>query len=286
MEVLLPVVSKNGPEKGQGVFRNVTVDPFGWDPMAYIVPLGYLASIWQKVCFPSYPNEVGNRKAVSGEGFYDFTDVDKNFLCSAAMIELVEVPAGVDMRFGQTPNVYAGQCAFFTSSDAKHESDWGLITPLRTTATLQVNVGIASKPPGVPVPPPQEYAFLPGGFSGVVKVPYTGLVGNAEVNEQPQANFTSTFVFAVKAKQPKAAIELAGGVENTRRAFFPLQYINWQTSMFFPNNTIANGFWWHLKPGVVANIRIFGTLVEPGIEASGGEFGTAKFNPMKGEELE
>lgn len=285
LEVLLPVVVKQGPELAQGVFRNVTVDPYNADPMSYIVPLGYLTSIWQKVCFPSYPTDIINIEGATGEDLRDFAQSKPNFLCSGAQIDLLEIPAGVDMRFGKSNNVYAGQVAFFNSSRSKHPQDWGLITPLRTTKTFEIRIGVGSVPPGVPVPPPQEYAFLAGGFSGVVKVPYTGLLGRGEVNPTPPSSASATFVFATKSRNPKAKTQLQAGIENEGYHFFPLQYINWESSMFFPQNPIANGFWWHLKEGVTANIRLFGTLTDPGVEATGGESGNAKFNPMKGEEL-
>lgn len=285
MEVLLPVVSKEKAEIAQGVFRNVSVDPYNSDPMSYIVPLGYLVSIWSKVCFPSYPEEVDNRLNQQGEGMYDCSQLLKNFLISQATVEIVSIPSGVDMRFGKTPNVYAGQCAFFTSTDSQHQADWGLVTPLKTTKTLTVGGTFGMAPFVAPSPPPTEYGFLSGGFSGVVKVPYTGLAGRTEVQPVPPANFQFSFGMQFGGTQPKALVPLTGGIMNTQRSFMPLQYINWEQSTFFPQNTIANGFWWHLKPGVIANIRIYGTLVDPGVEAVGGEFGPASFNPMKGEDL-
>jgi hypothetical protein len=285
LEVILPVVSKEGPEIAQGVFRSVSVDPYNSDPMSYIVPLGYLVSIWQKVCFPSYPEEVDNRKNQQGEGMYDCSQLMKNFLISQATIELVQVPSGTDMRFGKTPNVYAGQCAFFTSTDAQHQGEWGLVEPLQTTQTLELSGTFGTAPFAAPVPPPQEYAFLPGDFSGVVKVPYTGLVGRTEVQPVPPSSASVTLVTQFGGQQPKARVSLEGGIINTQRSFMPLQYINWQQATFFPQNPIANGFWWHLKPGVIANIRIYGTLTEPGVSAVGGEFPAAAFNPMRGEDI-
>ena len=279
----VPVVVKDGPEKAQGVYRLVDADFGTWSPMAAALVLGYLASIWAQVKHPSFPEEGITRENQTGEGFWDCAEHFKNFQISYVVVDVKEVPAGADMIFGTDPLVFVGRGAFFVGSAAKHGLDYILEPVLPLKATIQVAAGFNSAPPGEPFLPPQVDNVIGinrGALSGTdVLLPVTQTSGGIS------AVFTGTLAFGGEAKQPPAATKLSGNISVNQKVFFPLKQINFMHSLFVPDDPTATGFWWQLKPGVVADITIGGTLVEPYVEIGGSEGGSARFNPMKGEDL-
>jgi len=283
MDVLLPVVAKHQPERAQGVFRLQSFPGTFTDPLQYIIPLGYLVSIWQKLQHNSYPADVKPLPGKSGEGFFDATEDAKwgNWSVTSVNVDIVSRPEGDDMVYGENPLIQVGRGAFFTSTGAHWGQEWSPIAPLRTTAVQEVFVGLNVPPPGNGLVPPQ--VSNPGfreGFFGETR-------GINATNFRPVQS-EPTFIVGVstlgyEVQKPKPTNFITGGVETTAFNFFPLVNFNFNRNTFDAPSPRANGFWWKLKPGVVADITIYGTLIEPGVEAGPTESGTVKFNPMKGE---
>lgn len=285
-DLLLPVVGKRGPEKAEARFRIFTIDLLAKPLQIWIIALGYLAAIFAKVCHPSHPafENIAERRSQIGVGHFDCTAEMPRYQISHVEFHVTSYPDGADLVFGDPPLIYAGKCAFFFSTDANQAFDWGIITPVRT---VQSTLSISINTPPPPAIPPQEYGFLAGGFSGLVKVPYTGALAH-EVNNAPAPiSFTGTATFKLGGQgRPKPAIQrLVGTVMNNIRHFLPLHWINYERSVFYADHPNATGIWWHLKEGVVADVRIYGTETDPGAEGTDvGEAGSYsyEFNPMQG----
>jgi hypothetical protein len=285
-DILLPVVSKEGPELAQGVFRNVTVNPGTWDAAAYCVLAGYLASIWAEVKHPSYPLETIPRYGVTGEQFFDAAVELENFQVSSVEVDVRSYPQGDDLVFGENPLIYAGRCAFFVSSAAKADHEW-LITPQHVSVGFQAAVGFSVGPPNgsQPFVPPtfgaknfQEGTTLLQGIHPIANT--TGFTFDGFID----SGFLS--INGDAGKQPTSkTLALEGGISNTLRAMYPIQWVNHNRSVFVPPSPVAHGFWLQLKEGVIADVFVHGTRVEPGVEAGSSESGGFTFNPMKGELL-
>lgn len=283
--ILLPVVSNKGPEKAQGVYRIVDIDTGYMDNKAYGVLAGYLASIWSKLHHPSFP-EAENVKILqnqTGEDLFDCSQRMPNFTISRVEISISDYPAGDDLVFGKTDQIYAGVGAFFMSDASNYALDWFPVEPLRTTMPMLQGNFLIQAPLGEPQVPPQldkTIGINRGALSGtdvLLPVPYV----------QPTLQFFGTISLGgdTHPKTPQPATKLASSVSNVVRSMYPIQWINFKKSVLVPQNVKANGFWWRLKPGVVADIAIYGFEKAPGVEMGSLEFGHFEFNPNAGERL-
>jgi hypothetical protein len=255
------------------------------DNAAYGVLAGYLASIWSKLHHPSFP-EIENIKIldnVEGEGIFDCAERMPNYTISRVEINITAYPNGADMVFGLTDQIYAGVGAFFMSSASNYALDWFPIEPLRATMPMKEFSFLIEAPIGTPRPQPA--------IDNVIGINRGALSGTDVLLPVPQVQPALTFFGTVsfggdtKPRTPKAPVVLKSTVSNTVRSMYPIQWINFKRSVLVPQNVKANGFWWKLKPGVVASIAIYGFEKAPGIEMGNSEFGFFEFNPNAGEKL-
>jgi len=277
--ILVPGVTTDGAEQAQGVFRVFEIDTGEMDFAAYGILAGYLASIWAKLHHPSFP-DIKNIKILEnqeGEFFYDFSQHNPNWTISRVEINVRSYPKGADLIFGTTEQLQAGVGAFFMSSESNYQLDWFPIEPLRTTMPMKQIGFIIEAPIGFPRPSPvldnQFFGETRGINATNFRVPVPAV--------QPTLEFYGTVSFGgdTQPKTPKAPITLKSTVSNAVRAMYPIQWINFTHSVLVPQNVKANGFWWKLKPGVVADIALYGFEKQPGVELGSSEFGHFVFNP-------
>jgi len=263
---------EGGPEVGQGVFRNIPCDFGSWDATAVAIVVGYLANIWSKVQHPGYPDQVDiPLRGVTGSGTFDLADHrDKfpNLQISRVNIIITQYPQGADYVFGDLAQVKGGAVSFFISNDAAFDKDWLPTVPLKVEPSYTLNLGTTiplSQP--YPVPGPYKGASyntwdLHGDFARWNPFDTTSM--------QNAVTFAASFTLGGGVKKPPPVLKLVGGVRNTQRDLFPLQWINHLRSTFVPPTPNVNGIWWRLNEGVVADIQIFGTTRDPGVEVTKG----------------
>jgi hypothetical protein len=277
----LPVVDSGGPEKHQGIYREQFLGVWEGGETAYLVLLGYLVQCWAKLHHQSGTRQGDTRSGVRGEGFIDTTTSSqfKNWQCSHALVEITHVPDSIDMVFGTNPNVYVGRCAFFQSALADNAKDWTLQGP---KIGLGFFGGASFQSPQAARP--QSFQDLRGDLAARARS--QGLILQGQIQENN--------ILAPNTYQAATGVQFWGSIPlgkspqvQTQRGvggrwYYPLEWINFRHNIFVVPNPNASGFWWHLKPGVVANITLFGLQQEPGVSYGGGESGHASFNPLDG----
>jgi len=131
---------------------------------------------------------------------------------------------------------------------------------------------------------------------GTYPMPYAGLCGFMRGNSPKHRGFVRAITRnqdPVPAPRPaegapyfvvtrKWATFIVAGIKNSpdvsAKYRYPVQYLNHVSSAFVPPSTAATGFYWSLKPGVVAKLILLGeSRPEPVMLAN-----TFGFDPMNG----
>jgi len=262
-----PVITTDGPENHQGVYRQNTIGLWPGGAGAFKILLDYVVQTWAKVYHQSYPHaEVAQLHNQQGERLWIATDEGfENWRISKIAFEIVSVPAGLDVVFGTAPLIYAGKCAFgqclldvdaldFTF-DGGVQLGAGFTGGASINAPAQVTIGFQAY---------QLNTMLGPRFTDTPQPAGTQF----QFVEQPSPTYaTATFSFGRKQQFKIAAkTQRAQPGVNWR---YPLRYINYDKSIFDADNPNCSSVWWHLKPGVVANVTVYGMQIEPHVSVSG-----------------
>lgn len=234
---------------------------------AYLVQLGYLASIWEQVCSP-VRSEIQVPFAFTQDyGEMDFLKDGDGKRCSAAQIDVISVPNSANMEFDPPEIIQVGKCGFFRGNQILSGDS------TQPALTISGGIGWGARPaPGRNVP------ATAGGFPQFSQEVLPGIY----------YNYSNPPVVAAEpggSVGGSVTVRLNGGTSSIQADNFnyPLKYINYRRSLFLADRPDATGFWWKLKPGVIANITVFGVEVKHavGFNDHSGEGGQqAHFNPM------
>lgn len=235
---------------------------------ALLWQLGYLSNIWEKVCATRRSLEVLERPGVHGSGSVDFLKARdaKGKRCSGAEIEILRYPSSTDCEFDGPGIIYVGKCGFFRGGE---ELDGE--TP-RLGLRVSGGIGLGARPsPGLSVPPVPAVQNW-GDQKSTGMVPTAWGYGLA-----PVVAFGGTIGLTVGHR-----IQGGTNVTITDNYNFPLKYINFKRSSFQADRPDCTGFWWQLKPGVVANIYVYGNELYHPVSFLGGGEGITQgaFNPL------
>lgn len=237
---------------------------------ALLVQLGYLANIWEKTCSPRRSGITVQRIMVTGHGQVDFLEprsqAERGKRCSGAEIEIIRRPASTDVEFDPPEVIYVGKCGFFRGNEPLSGDN----PREKLNFGGSVSIGLGARPGRNVAPAPALPAWGDQKSTGM-----TPLAWGYDV--PPVVAGGVTFGGSV-------TVRLQGGTSATKSENFnfPVRYINFTRSIFNADRADATGFWWKLKPGVVANIYVYGAEFMNSVSFnSGGESGLAgEFNPM------
>jgi hypothetical protein len=272
--VFNPMIAGPGgdPLEGEGQFRTLSCDFGTWDAAAVALVLGYLANIWSKVQHPGYPDQVDiPLRGITGSGSFDLSahaDKYPNFQVSRATVIITDYPAGADLIFAPDNVIKGGYFSFMAGGGAGFDKDWLPVAPLKVDPAQQISfaAGASLNGPYIPGPPlPQSYNTwdIHGDYARVNPFdPSATVYGSV-------AAVAGAFTIAWHAKNPPAPVSfIKGSLSKQPEDLFPLEWINHMRSTFVPREPNVNGIWWYLNPGVTADIQIYGTTREPGVEAT------------------
>lgn len=261
------------PLSGEGVFITQQCDFGEWDARAVALVLGYLSNIWAKVQHPGYPDQVDIPiRGITGSGKFDLSEHTRefpNFQISRVTVIIQNYPAGADLTFAPDQLIKGGYLSFLVGPGAGFDKDWLPVAPLKTDKSFEVSftAGATVNGPYVPGPPlPESYGTwdIHGQYAK-----HNPFDTSSQVYQNVAAVAGALAVTAsFHAKPPSPKFIVKGGISKGPDDLFPLEWINHMRSTFVPRVPNVNGVWWYLNPGVVADIQIFGTTREPGVEVT------------------
>lgn len=238
---------------------------------ALLYQLGYLSNIWEQTCAPSRAIEHIDEPFAKGAGQVDFLLGSDTKRCSAAEIQILRYPAGTNLEFDKPQVLQLGKCGFFRGSQPLQGDN------PRQIISVSGGGGMGARPdPGLNVPPaPARPAWGDQRSTGM-----TPLTWGYDVPPIAAIGAIAAGVGAFVGGR------LQGGTSAilTDNYKYPLKYINFERSLWLADRPDATGFWWKLKPGVVANIFCYGAELKHNVSfnqhsGEGGQQG--EFNPMK-----
>lgn len=235
---------------------------------ALLFQLGYLSNIWEKVCATRRSSIARERPGVTGSGSLDFLKEDIKFgrRCSGAEIEILKYPSSTDCEFDGPGIIYVGKCGFFRGGK---ELD-GENPRTGISVSGEISLGLGARPGANP-------GLLPARPNwGDQKS--TGMTPLAWGYDQPPVSAIGGRI----GVSVQRVIKAGTSINITDNYNFPLRYINFKHSAFQADRADCTGFWWQLKPGVQANIVVYGNeLYHPVSFSGGGEGGgQGNFNPL------
>ena len=239
---------------------------------ALLWQLGYLSNMWEQLCAPVRSGESVIRQFQKGYGKVDMLATGDTKRCSAAEIEILSHPYGTNLEFDPPQVLMLGKCGFFRGSQPLQGDN------PRQVISVSGGGGMGARPdPGLNVPPqPARPAW------GDQRT--TGMVPIAWGYDLPPV--VATGIAIGTGISIAVGGRLSGGTSSVQAENFhyPLKYINFQKSLWLGDRPDATGFWWKLKPGVIANIYVYGAELKHNVKfgGGGGEFpDQGEFNPMK-----
>lgn len=235
---------------------------------ALLWQLGYLSNIWEQTCAPARSGESVKREFQRGANQVDMLLTGDTKRCSAAEIQILSYPSGTNLEFDNPQVLQLGKCGFFRGSQPLQGD-----SP-RQPINISGGIGLGARPaPGLNIPPrPALPAWGDQKSTGMTPLAYG-------YDTPPVVQIGGSISISIGGR-------LNGGTSAIQadNYFYPLKYINFKKSLWLADRPDATGFWWKLKPGVTANIFVYGAELKHNVSFNGGSGEdplAGEFNPMK-----